>query len=128
MTTLSINEVDCYIGNALTTKYATDRAVQHQILLEGKPIGRLNKVADDGRHERIVLNKPVNDAFSKLFNQIIEIKEKMKSEHCNSMEEYNAAAKFNDPFKNSIDDIIIEMWKIESLDLEIEKYKQILLY
>ncbi len=128
MKTLSINEVDCYIWNALTTKYATDRAVQHQILLNGKPIGRLNRVADAGRYERIVLNTPVSEKYSDLFDKIIDLRSKMKSEYCNTIEEYIEASEYNEKYKDLIDDVVLEMWKIESLDLPIELYRKILLY
>jgi hypothetical protein len=128
MKTLQIKEVDCYIGNALATKYATTRAVQHQILLEGQPIGRLNSIADSDRGERIVLNKWVNTTYVDLFEKIKSIRNEMKQEQCSSIEEYNAAVEYNENYKKKIDDLVFQMWQIESLNLPLDIYREILLY
>lgn len=123
-----INEVDCYVGNAWKTKYATHRAVQHQILVNNFPLGRRNIVADDDRGERIILTKEVPKDFIDFFKQANDLCWSMKSEHCNTIEEYKEAAEYNKPIKEKIDLVIREMYAIENLDLSYEDYKRILVW
>lgn len=123
-----INEVDCYLGNAWKTKYATHSAVQHQILVNNNPLGRRNKVSDDDRGERIAFTREVPQEFVDFFQQAEVLCWKMKSEHCKTIEEYNAAAEFNKPIKENLDLVISEMYAIEDLGLSYNEFKGILLY
>lgn len=126
--TVKINEVDCYIGNACTTKYATASDVQHQILVNNQPLGFLNGPADAGRYERVVVEKEVSKEFIDLFNKCVELKKTLKSEHCSTIEEYNQAAKLNKPTKDLIQNYAEKMWEIESLDLSFKTFFNILDY
>jgi len=119
---LTINEVDCYIGNAHNTKYRTHSATQHQLLLNDTPIGFRNGVADAGRGERIVLSKEVNEKFVKLFNEAVNLSKTLKSEYCNSIEEYYSASAYNKPIKAKMQELIAKMHKIESLDLDLPQF------
>lgn len=125
---LVINEVDCYLGNAWKTKYASHSAVQHQILVNDKALGRRNSVSDDDRGERIVVKKEVPQEFVEFFKQADDLCWKMKSEHCKSIEEYNSAAEFNKPIREKLNLIISEMHAIESLNLSFEDFKRILVW
>ena len=125
---VEINEVDCYISNSKTTKYATRADVQHQMLVNNEPMGRLNGVADADRGERVVLKKEVGDKFFQLFEKGKKLKSKMKSEYCSSEEEYIQAAEFNKPIKTQLKSVVKQMWDIESLGLEFEVFYDILRY
>lgn len=125
---ISISEVDCYIGNACRTKYATSRAVQHQILVNNKPLGRLNKPADNDRAKRILIKRNVSKEFIKLFNECIGLKKQMKSEFCKTIEEHKKASLFNKPLKDKLNNVIKKMHSIESLDLNFKTYLNILNY
>ena len=123
-----INEVDCYRGNAIKTHYATHNAVQHQILVNNAPLGRRNKASDDDRGERVVLTREVSQEFVEFFKQANDLCWGMKSEHCKTIEEYNAAAEFNKPIKENLYLIVSEMYAIEGLGLSYDEFKGILLY
>jgi len=123
-----INEVDCYIGNANITHYATGRAVQHQILVNDTPLGWRNGVADSDRGERIVLQKEVTENFVSLFQKSLLILDEMKSERCKTIEEYREASTFNVPIKKRLNNILVEMHNIENLDLDFSTFKRVLLY
>lgn len=126
---ITINEVDCYKGNAWKVNmYATHSAVQHQILVNDQPLGRRNRVSDDDRCERIIISKEVSQEFVDLFNQADKLVREMQSEYCNTMEEYHEAVSFNKPIREEIDVIILNMHAIESLDLSFEDFKRIFVW
>lgn len=126
--TVKINEVDCYIANAQATKYATDDSVQHQILVNNVPLGRLNKPADLDRSLRVVLEKPISADFVELFKKCIDLKYNMYSEQCTSVEDYKKAEALNKPIKEKLNHLFMKMWEIENLDLTFIKFKEILDY
>ena len=126
---ITINEVDCYIGNAWkANRYATHSAVQHQILVNNKPLGRKNTVSDDDRGERIIISREVSQNFIDLYNQADNLAWGMKSEHCKTIEEFNVLASYNKPIRQEIDEIVKKMHSIESLDLSYEDFKRLLVW
>lgn len=124
---LIINEVDCYRGNAsIISKYATDSAVQHQILLKNgnslTSIGRMNGVADSGRGERIVKSVDVPVSIIALFEQCNSIKNGMKTTFCDSHEEYEANSVYNVPMEEELKSVVRKIWEIESFGIEFNKF------
>lgn len=124
-----INEVDCYRGNAWNiAKYATHSATQHQIMiLKGGTEYHLNfrnKVADEDRGERIVFSKETTPEALNLLRRCINLQDGMMSEHCKSIEDFNEASEYNKPIKQRIKSILSEIYKIESLDIEEDRFIQ----
>lgn len=132
---LVINEVDCYKGNALNSKYATHKATQHQIMLKVCDnylhLGLRNKPADSNRAERIVFEKELDSnavLFLALMYQAQQIKCSMLSEMCGSKKEYEEAAKYNAPKKVKVKQLIQKMYKLENLELSFELFQNLINY
>lgn len=125
---ININEVDCDMSNSLKTKYFKNRYVQHQILVNDEPLGKLNGVTDNDRGFRYVLNKSVNNQFVLLFERCKELKNKMMPELYSTKEETEMAKDFNKTIKEEIEILITKMWNIESLDLSYKLFYNILNY
>lgn len=122
-TKIQISEVDCYIANAhIINHLATHSAVQHQIIINGLCCGWRNKPADDGRYERIVFEKKVSKELGILMCKAIEIKSSMKSEICNTIDEYNVAKEYNKPIKDQLWQVVEQMYKIEDLGISVKQY------
>lgn len=127
---LIINEVDCYIGNAANIKeYRTDKATQHQIILVENDveftIGRKNAAADENRISRIVHEFKITKLMANKWKEIINQKNKLVSEHCNSIEEYNEAAKKNKPIKTKIEMIFNSIYNdglIEQQGINLKQF------
>lgn len=129
-----VNEVDCYRGNAdYIPEFATGNSVQHQILLidtDGTElcIGSRNCVADSDRGERIVFNAETSPRMIELVKKAIMLRRSMKSEYCDSREEFNAARTFNAPFYKQINEVIAEMHSIQNLGISLRKFSNHLFY
>lgn len=124
---LIINEVDCYIGNAYSSKYATDEAVQHQILLNGESLTSfVNKPADNDRGQRVVFSSKVNNEFIELFTKAKNLGLKKQNESCKTIEGYEVARKNNEPINLEINSLIQKMYEIENLGINFNNYKYIL--
>ncbi len=124
---VKINEVDCYIENALRTKYATHNAVQHQILVNGNPLGFLNMPADSDRSSRVVKEVEVSSKYVELFEKCLELMGQRVWMR-NSMEDFKKEEKHNKPIDAKILKIAKEMYAIESLGLDFKTYFKILKY
>jgi len=122
-TKIQISEIDCYIGNANRIDFlATNKAVQHQIIINDLTCGRKNKPSDEGRYERIVLEKNAPEELGLLMLSALEKYSFLKSEICNTIEEYKEAQIYNEPIKKQLWEVVKKMHNIDNLGLSIKEY------